>query len=147
MTPGLGRSSEGVFAELSCNCVLLSVLGHYGESLCLSWGALWPHFFVFGTPCGLILALLGPLGKPFWPKFAQVGPRWVKKHDFLNLTSRFGTQVAIQNGEKSMSKTMFFLDAFLTSNFIDFSTILDLNFGCILDRFLDSNRKCRFFKN
>ena len=67
--------------------------------------------------------------------------------DFLNLVSRFGTQVGSQNREKSMSKTMFFSDAFLTSNFANFSMISALNFGRVLDQFLDSKRKRRFFKN
>ena len=111
-------------------------------------GYLGGHFGSLGAPFGLILALLGKLvasfslswsllGRPFGPSW----PKMVKKVDFLNLSLRFGTQVGTQNGEKSMSKTMFFLDAFLTSNFIDFSTNLDLSFRRILDRFLDSKRK------
>ena len=95
-------------------------LGILGGSFWLSWGAFWPHFGSLGTLVGPILALLGRLGTPFSPKLAQVGPRYRKNPRFLDLISGSWLKLGAKNREKSTSKTMFFLDAFSTSIFIDF---------------------------
>ena len=137
--PGLRRSCEGAWRVLWTSWdtwgVIFALLGRLLASFWFSWGTFWRHFGSLEARWDAISAQVGPS----WPKI-------MKKVDFSNSIPRFGTQVETQNGEKSMSETIFFLDAFLTSNFIDFSTILDLNFGRVLDRFLDSKRKCRFFK-
>ena len=97
-------------------------------------GYLGGHCGSLGAPFGLILALLGRLLDPFWlswdvlgrlgtpfsPKLAQVGPRWQQKLDFLKLPCGCCLNLGTKNHEKSMPKTVFFWDAFLTSIFIDF---------------------------
>ena len=97
-------------------------------------GYLGGHCGSLGAPFGLILALLGRLLDPFWlswdvlghlgtpfsPKLAQVGPRYRKKPRFLDLPSGSWLKLGAKNREKSMPRTTFFYDAFLTSIFIDF---------------------------
>ena len=101
---------------------------------CEHLGTLGGHFGRLGAPFGLILILLGRflasfwpcwdvlgrLGTPFSPKLAQVGPRYRKKPRFLDLISGSWLKLGAKNRETSTSKTMFFLDAFSTSIFIDF---------------------------
>ena len=53
----------------------LGLLGRLLASFWLCWGVFGHHFGSLGELLGLILALLGPLGQPFWPELAQVGPR------------------------------------------------------------------------
>ena len=51
--------------------------GRLLASFALCWGDFGPHF-ALGALLGLILDLLEPLGKPFWPnwpKLAQDGPK------------------------------------------------------------------------
>ena len=97
-------------------------------------GYLGGHCGSLEAPFGLILALLGRLLDPFWlswdvlghlgtpfsPKLAQVGPRYQKKPRYLNLSCEVGLKLGAKNQEKSMPRTTFFYDAFLTSIFIDF---------------------------
>ena len=127
--------------------LIFALLGRLLASFWLSWGTFWPHFGSLGTPFGVILALLRRLGTPFWPKLAQVGPRWRKKLDFLSLISGSWHKLGAKNREKSMSKTTFFSDAFLTSIFIDLLSISDSENGRFFDQFLNLRRKRRFCKN
>ena len=104
--------------------LICALLGRLLASFALSWGTFWPHF--------------GSLGASWNAFYAQIGPSWpkiVKKVDFLNLTSGFGTQVGTQKSRKSTSKTMFFSDAFVTSIFIDILAIFDRFWTSNLDVF------------
>ena len=105
-------------------CLILAVLGRLLASFRLSWEASGPHFGSLGASWGALLAQVGPS----WPKIA-------KKIDFLNLNPEVGLKLEAKKREKSMPKSMFFSDAFLTSIFIDFSSILDLKFEGLFDRF------------
>ena len=98
---------------------LVGVLGHFGHHFGFL-ASFWPSWAVSGCLFG-----------PSWPKMAQVRPRLRKKLRFLDLTCGLGRDLGSENLEKSMSKTTFFSDAFLTSIFIGFLLIL----GCEIQGF------------
>ena len=131
----------GVFGDCSFSVrllrlVCLGYLGYcaakfpdHGKLFWFSWDVLCPHFFALGTPCGFILALLEPLGVPFCPKLAQDGE---KTQFCLSLRPTSRMPDGTRNRRISTSKTIFCQDAFLTSMFIDFSSILVSKFRYFL---------------
>ena len=115
----------------------VKVLWRIFASFWMSWDAVWLHFGCLGTLLGLILGLSGPLEAPSWAKMAQDS----EKCRFFVFNARIwdpswdpkSRKIDIKN--HVFFRCVFDIDCY--GIFIDLPSILDLNFECFLNRFLD----------
>ena len=123
---------------------LVGVLKHFSGSFWLSWAAFSSNFGCLGKLFGLMLALLGYLGAPFWLKLAQVGRSWSK---IPKKTSIFGFKYGKldpswdRKTRKIEVKTEVFFgcvfDVDVNQFFIDFGLRNSRFWGSIFQGFLD----------